>query len=46
MKVRCVILGHKWHRHRVESEWRVECRRCGLILDSGAEWGRVYGGAG
>lgn len=44
-RLRCVLLGHKWTRRRVEGDWRVECRRCALIADSSAEWGRIYGGA-
>jgi hypothetical protein len=44
--VRCVLLGHQWRRQPVEGERRVECRRCGLVADKSAEWGRVYGGTG
>jgi hypothetical protein len=35
LKVRCVLLGHRWNRRRIEGETTMQCRRCGRIADAG-----------
>jgi len=38
-RLRCVLLGHRWTRRRIEGETTVRCRRWGRIADAGdAAW--------
>jgi hypothetical protein len=33
-RLRCVLVGHRWTRRRIEGETTLECRRCGRIADA------------
>ena len=44
--VLCIVLGHKWNRHRQPGKVTLTCRRCGHVDAVTQDFSSGFGGIG